>query len=64
MSDISQQKANEMIAQKVAVVMRLIKECEDLAKLTGVDFSFSVEYGMGGFFDGEEGEWHPSSQSC
>ena len=29
-----------------------------------MSFSFSPEYGMGGYYDGEEGNWNPSSQSC
>lgn len=41
-----------------------LAEAENLASKYKLEFDISPAYGMGGYFDGEKGEWHPSSQSC
>lgn len=61
---VSQKEANEVIAKKVAQIEKLISECEGIAKDAKVTFSIDLAYGMGGYYDGEDGEWHPSSTSC
>lgn len=42
----------------------LIKEAEELAIASGESFDFSLEYGMGGTFDPDSGEWNSSSSMC
>jgi hypothetical protein len=61
-SSISKEDAQKLISDKIEQAYALIRECEGLATEHGLYFSFDLEYGMGGSFD--EGEWHPSSQSC
>ena len=43
-----------------------IWEAEALADEAGVSFAFNAGdcYGAGASYDGEEGEWHSSSQNC
>lgn len=54
-----------------AELSRLVREAElalalaeSFATANDLSFSFEPAYGMGGYFDGEEGDWHASSQSC
>lgn len=55
-----QAELGELVKQaEIALV-----EAERFADKHGLDFSFSPAYGMGGYYDGEEGEWNPSSESC
>ncbi|UQS94147.1 hypothetical protein ABNavy71_070 [Acinetobacter phage AB-Navy71] len=41
-----------------------IHEAEAFADKHELDFYIQPAYGMGGTYDGETGEWHPSSQDC
>lgn len=51
------------IAQHVADAHASLEAAEALAMEHDMAFSFSPAYGMGGYFDGEEGEWTSSSQN-
>ncbi len=56
------------LQQELAALVLTAKEAlwaaERFADKHNLDFHFSPEYGMGGRYDGEAGEWNPSSQSC
>lgn len=41
-----------------------LSEAESIANKHNLEFSISPAYGMGGSYNGEEGEWHASSESC
>lgn len=72
---MTQQEASALIAEKVRAAEQLIRECESIADKSGVGFSLSIAYGMGGWYnpdpslrekvevaEGEEGEedWEES----
>lgn len=59
-----QSDAARIISEKIRQINLMLKECEKLATETGIGFEFSPVYGMGGYFDPEQQEWLPSSQSC
>lgn len=59
---ISQQEANQKLSDLVTEIYAKIAEAQKFADENGLSFGLEVEYGMGGYY--EEGEWHPSSQSC
>lgn len=57
--------------EKQAELVRLIEaahaalaEAEAFANEHELTFAFTVAYGMGGYYDGEDGEWTSSSQNC
>lgn len=52
------------LAALVQAAYAALGEAESFATEHKLDFNFSPEYGMGGYYDGDEGEWNPSSQSC
>lgn len=56
------ERAALTIADKVAEIEKLVKECEELSNLHGLDFGLDIAYGMGGYYS--NGEWNASSQSC
>lgn len=67
------QEANKRIAGHVERAYKEIEAAELLAKKYGLEFDFSLAYGMGGTFIGKPEEryvrseivhegWHPSSQ--
>lgn len=68
------QEASKRIAGHVEKAYKEIEAAELLAKKFGLEFDFSVAYGMGGTFIGKPEEryvrdelregWYPSSQSC
>ena len=58
------ENATEKLDQIVEQFNAKLKEAENLASKYKLEFDISPAYGMGGYFDGEKGEWHPSSQSC
>lgn len=62
--DDIQYDANQIINDKLIQIYALLRECENLAKEAEICFRFSPVRGMGGYFDGEDQEWLPSSQSC
>lgn len=57
-------EAAEIISALTAEAYEKIRAAETIAEKFEIDFDFSVTYGMGGYFDGRDGEWQPSSQSC
>lgn len=77
-TDAERQAASTEISKLVNEAKKLIRKAEKLATENRVDFSFSIAYGMGGYFDGgedydpedydedyvHETGWRASSQSC
>jgi hypothetical protein len=61
---MTKEEAVAKIADLVVEAYSAINEAESLADEHGLDFSFSPAYGMGGWYDGEDQCWNPSSQSC
>lgn len=59
---MSKQEANEKLSEMVNEVYAKLGVAQRFADEHGLNFSLDIEYGMGGCY--EEGEWHPSSQSC
>lgn len=59
---MSKQEANQKLSEMVSEVYAKLAVAQSFADEHGLNFSLDVEYGMGGYY--EEGEWHPSSQSC
>ncbi len=59
---MSKEEANKKLSEMVAEVYAKLAEVQSFADEHNLGFSLDVEYGMGGYY--EEGEWHPSSQSC
>lgn len=75
MADMTKEEAAKLIDDKTTEAMNLIREAEAIADQYKLDFSFSVAYGMGGWYygdpedrdteyDDEPDGWCPSSQSC
>lgn len=50
--------------QLVSQAQGLITKAESLTDQIGDSFGWDVAYGMGGFYDGREGEWTSSSENC
>lgn len=48
----------------VGLINKHLEEAEKIANKHELSFSIYPEYGMGGTYDGSEGRWYPSSQSC
>lgn len=76
-SKLTKQEASALISKKLAEAYGLIRECETIADIHGEDFSFSVAYGMGGYYSPKPKEgptedkwgdstfgWQASSQGC
>ncbi len=63
-SKLTGQEAIAKIKELKMAALILIEEAEALAKAHKLDFTIDLAYGMGGWYDGIEGEWNPSSQSC
>ena len=71
----TQKQAEKDIEAKTAAAMKLIREAQKIADKHTVEFSFSVAYGMGGWYypkghefrddeyDDDDG-WSSSSASC
>lgn len=59
---MSKQEANQKLSDLVQEVYAKLAEAQKLADEHELSFGLDVEYGMGGYYD--EGQWHPSSQSC
>lgn len=45
-------------------ISKAIAEAEAHAYKHNLSFDIYPAYGMGGYYNGEEGEWHPSSEGC
>lgn len=57
-----QQDASIIIAEKLEQMKALIKECEALARESGITFELPIA--MSNYFDGSIGLWQNSSSSC
>lgn len=64
MNGMTKEEAAAHISDRLEVAQAIIRECETVADLHNIDFSWEIEYGMGGRYDGTTGEWNASSQSC
>ncbi|MGZ8887959.1 MAG: hypothetical protein ACXW1D_00205 [Halobacteriota archaeon] len=60
----TQQEMQQELETLVMAAYAALRKAEAFADTHSLDFRFSPEYGMGGYYDGEEGQWNPSSQSC
>lgn len=56
--------SKEQINQLLDEAYAAIASAESIADENDLGFSWELAYGMGGYYDGEEGEWHSSSSSC
>ena len=61
---MTDQEIQKHLANLVAEAEAALAEAEQFADEHGLTFSFEPAYGMGWYYDGEEGEWNASSQSC
>lgn len=52
------------MAELDKVISNAIAEAEAHADKHNLEFDIYPAYGMGGRYDGEEGKWYPSSESC
>lgn len=53
------------LAELVGNIDSAVLAAEKYAKKHNLHFHYSgPDYGMGGWFNGEEGEWSASSQNC
>jgi len=70
MSEEAYKKASAEIAEQVKIAHDAIEKAMEISNESGVEFSFNVSYGMGGYYTpGEtneytESHWQPSSMSC
>lgn len=65
MSNLTAKEAAAQISTLIAEAQTLVNEAESLANEHDISFSMNLgDYGMGGWYDGEEGSWQASSQSC
>ena len=58
------QEAEKQIEVLVKEAHEKIDEAERLADKYELSFDWDLSYGMGGSYDGEEGEWRSSSSNC
>ena len=56
--------AEEEMARLSNAIDAAISKATAFADKYNLNFHMDTAYGMGGYYDGEDGEWHPSSQSC
>lgn len=61
---MSDKELNAQLAALVSEFEAALRKAEDFADAHGLDFRIDPSYGMGGTYDGAEGEWFASSQSC
>lgn len=67
---MTREEASKKISALVQNAYDSIHQAEALADEHGISFSFSPEYGMGGYYDPEEindstgNHWYPSSLGC
>lgn len=61
---MDKQEATKKLAEIVAEFNAALRAAESFACAHDLEFSISPAYGMGGWFDGVEGEWNSSSTSC
>lgn len=52
------------LEEKVSAFESALAEAERIADLHGLEFNIYPAYGMGGSYNGQTGDWSPSSESC
>jgi len=62
-------EASALIAEQIEIAQRAIQKAQEISDKSGVEFSMSIAYGMGGWYNPEgdsynEPGWQPSSMSC
>ncbi len=64
-AELTKEEANGKLADILAQASQLICDAETLADKYGLGFNSPIgEYGMGGYYQGDEGGWMASSQDC
>lgn len=63
------ENASALIAEQIKIAHTAIQKAQEISDESGVEFSLSVAYGMGGWYNPEaddynEAGWQPSSMSC
>ena len=58
------QLGQALLHAKVQEFNSALAQAEAIADEYGLEFSIDPAYGMGGYYEGTESEWYPSSQSC
>ena len=58
------QEAEKQIETLLKEAHEKIDEAKKLADKYELSFDWDLSYGMGGSYDGEEGEWRSSSSNC
>lgn len=61
---LSEAEASKLISEKTAAAYAAINEAEAIADEYGVDFSFSVSYGMGGYYSPKPKNDDYNDSSC
>lgn len=61
---VHENTGRNLMAEAKAKLINAFSEAEAVADKYELSFSIDPAYGMGGTYDGEDGEWCPSSQSC
>lgn len=54
----------DIMKELVRKIESAFAEAENFADENDLGFNIYPTYGMGGYYDGEEGQWYPSSESC
>lgn len=63
--EMTKQQAVAAIAEAVQKAQDALSQAEIISDQHNLGFHFDPGvYGMGGYYDGESGEWNASSQSC
>ena len=61
---MDKQEANQKLSELVAAFNSALYEAESFADTHNLSFRIDPCYGAGASYDGGEGEWYASSQSC
>lgn len=65
MTEFTEQEVLQKISDLIAEAQNAVWEAEILADKYNVKFSMCLgDYGMGGYYNGEIGDWQSSSASC
>lgn len=62
--DMTREEAKEALKAAVAEFETALARAEQIADAHDLHFYIEPAYGMGGCYEGSEGQWNPSSQSC
>ncbi len=61
---VARDEARDTLSKLVDEFESKLAEAESLADKHNLTFNIYPTYGMGGQYNGEAGEWNPSSESC